>query len=227
MFCNVFSSDLEERLSKLKALNNKGLITQQDYEKAKQELIQNFTGAPVPEMVSPPAGDNLIAIIPFYGKVYSDGDRDSIAKFAEKNCQLYIRDNEYSVPGGVMEFYIAKNHILKFLNVIDPDEPYSIDFLRKIAETLKVRYLFFGQIDHFSFTQRIHRFNVECQVYDYSKNKIVFTRRARQSSARKLFMGLPEKGKAFGKISEQFYFFLDDLNNDPQMKENPFRKKKK
>ncbi len=228
LFCFVVSGqsqaqDLLQQLQQAKAMLEQGLISEDEYNRTKKNILGRLSGgsgqAATPSGGMPSGAVDLqpshradLAVIPFYGKVYSDGDRDSVAKFSVENMRRYIESSDVSLPGGILDFHEVKQLILHHIGILDPDQPYSNEQLQKIARILGVRYLAFGEIRHLSFTQQVHRFNVMCMVYDAANNKIVFERQARQSTARKwLNMLLPEKGKTFGKISEQFYFFLDEL----------------
>ena len=63
---------------------------------------------------------------------------------------------------------------------------------------------------------------MECKVYDSKNGEIVFTKIARQSSMRKIFnMVQYDKGKTIGKITEQFYFFIDELARGGEGKMDP------
>lgn len=157
--------------------------------------------------------DSLIGVLPFYGNVYGDDVREMLAKFSAKNAANYIRRKRYKFKYGIKPFYHCKRQLANELIRIEPDDPYTDQFLIMASTKLKVRYLFFGKIHNYSFDKAVYRFNVECMVYDSLLGKIVFSKRARQSSRRKLFNAYQtkEEGKIIGKITEQFYFFIDKL----------------
>jgi hypothetical protein len=228
----IFSESVMDKLEQLKMMMDKGLITETEFVSTKKRLLAEFStnkkavkASPVVELPV----ENLIAVIPYFGKVYSDGDRDTMAKFTVQNLKKYIANKEYKFKHGVLEFHLSKNILADDMKLIDPGEPYSESFLAKAAEILKVRYLFFGNIHHYSWEPALYRFNVDCMVYDYVKRKIVFTKTARQSSARKLFGGFVglDKGKTIGKITEQFYFFIDNMSANSSLQSHPFTDNKK
>ena len=226
----VFADPLEDKLNQLNSWYEKGLIDAADYARSKTDLLKTFTEnqrlvEKTPARRQIIQQQNLIAIIPFYGKVYSDGDRDTMAKFSVKNIRLYIERQQYHLGGGILDFHLAKRALFEDHSLLDPDQPYSNEFLANAARSLNVRYLLFGQVNHYAFTPQVYRFNVECKVFDAKIGEIVFTKRARQSSMKKLFNVVQhDKGKTIGKISEQFYFFIDQLASERGMK--PARKEK-
>lgn len=215
-FSFSFANDPTSRMEQLEELYQKGLISQHEYVNTRKQILDSLL-TPAQNQITNPAADipggNLIAVIPFYGKVYADGERDTIAKFTVENCRNYIEKKGYNLNGGILDYHFAKNFLFHEMRMLDPGEAYSMGFLKKAAQILKVRYLFFGNILHYSYDNSIYRFNVDCLVYDAQTNQIIFERKARQSEARKLFAGYVrrEKGKTIGKITEQFYFFLDSI----------------
>lgn len=220
----VLANGVNEKLVQLKQCFDQGLISQAEFDKTKTKILSEFSNVSQQdsnESISddPVIEKNLFAVIPFYGKVYSDGDRDTIAKFTVKNMNQYILRNNIKLDYGILEFHVAKSKLLKQLNLIDPDKSYDKKFLQNACKILNVRYLCFGKINHYSFEKFLFRFNVLCQVYDCVTDKIVFKKRARQSSRHKFFDGFInyEKGKTIAKISEQFYFFINQIANNGSM----------
>ncbi|MBW7875129.1 MAG: SHOCT domain-containing protein [Candidatus Cloacimonetes bacterium] len=214
LFCQMVCADsAASRLSELSKIYKQGLISKEEYDETKRQILRSLSKGNDKAQTSqtlPTPAESLIAVIPFFGKVYSDGDRDSVAKFTVENMRRYIESNQIDIDGGIQDFHLSKQLILGHLGIIDPDAAYTDDQLKTIAKILNVRYLAFGKINHLSFEHENHRFNVECKVYDAKLAKVVHESQARQSTARKFFtLLIPEKGKSIGKISEQFYGFLD------------------
>ena len=234
VICSNYPNELASKLKQLKDWHSQGLISEQEYAQGKARVLSSMSSPAHsttqnhsrPKSASIPnvPVENLMAVIPFFGKVYSDGDRDTIAKFAAKNVSNYIQRKGYQFKYGVHDYHKTKGLLMDQLRYIDPDQAYSPDFLSKASEILKVRYLLLGKINHYSFDKQVYRFNVECMVYDSVENKIVFNRRARQSSRRKFFDAyiVKEKGKTIGKITEQFYFFVDRVAKNHALQKHPF-----
>jgi hypothetical protein len=214
-----YCADFHERITQLEKMYKEKLITKGEYKTTRQKILREMSSGDSvtnnKRSAIKPSKEALIAVIPFYGKVYSDGDRDTIAKFSVDNLRQYIVDQEIKQSCEILDFHEAKQIMVNSLGILDPGEPYTNEQLKTISRILGTRYLAFGKINHMSFENNIHRFNVECQVFDAEKGKVIFKKQARQSSARKFFnLLLPERGKSFGKISEQFYFFIDELTGN-------------
>ena len=92
---------MEDKFKQLNSWYRKGLITEAEFERSKKDLLKNYTQLQASEAKTSSRyqavveEENLMAVIPFFGKVYADGDRDTMAKFAVKNIRSYMQRKGY------------------------------------------------------------------------------------------------------------------------------------